>query len=152
MTKARSRREFITSTIGGAALLGVKGIGASDLTELNNDSAKPGAQKLKILVAGGHPGDPEYGCGGTIARYSEAGNEVVLLYLNRGEGGIQGKSGSSKQPDLYYYEVSDGEDTLMFYSLQSHVSEFRGIECGHKHAEAFVQQISSHSALFSPAM
>ena len=23
---------------------------------------------LKIIVTGGHPGDPEYGCGGTIAR------------------------------------------------------------------------------------
>ena len=41
---------------------------------------------LKVVVAGGHPGDPECGCGGTIARYTEAGHEVVLLYLNRGEG------------------------------------------------------------------
>jgi LmbE family N-acetylglucosaminyl deacetylase len=37
-------------------------------------------------VAGGHPGDPECGCAGTIARYDELGHEVVLLYLNRGEG------------------------------------------------------------------
>ncbi len=41
---------------------------------------------LKIVVAGGHPGDPECGCGGTVARYTELGHEVVLLYLNRGEG------------------------------------------------------------------
>ncbi len=41
---------------------------------------------LKIVVAGGHPGDPECGCAGTIARYSELGHDVVLLYLNRGEG------------------------------------------------------------------
>ncbi len=41
---------------------------------------------MKIVVAGGHPGDPECGCGGTIARYTEQGHEVVLLYLNRGEG------------------------------------------------------------------
>jgi len=41
---------------------------------------------LKIVVAGGHPGDPECGCAGTIARYTELGHEVVLLYLNRGEG------------------------------------------------------------------
>ena len=41
---------------------------------------------LKIVVAGGHPGDPECGCGGTIARYTELGHDVVLLYLNRGEG------------------------------------------------------------------
>jgi LmbE family N-acetylglucosaminyl deacetylase len=42
--------------------------------------------KLKIVVAGGHPGDPECGCAGTIARYTSLGHEVVLLYLNRGEG------------------------------------------------------------------
>ena len=42
--------------------------------------------RLKIVVTGGHPGDPECGCGGTIARYADLGHEVVLLYLNRGEG------------------------------------------------------------------
>ncbi|HEY1495078.1 MAG TPA: PIG-L family deacetylase, partial [Candidatus Solibacter sp.] len=41
---------------------------------------------MKVVVAGGHPGDPECGCAGTIARYSELGHDVVLLYLNRGEG------------------------------------------------------------------
>jgi LmbE family N-acetylglucosaminyl deacetylase len=41
---------------------------------------------MKIVVAGGHPGDPECGCAGTIARYTDLGHEVVLLYLNRGEG------------------------------------------------------------------
>src|SRR3954451_21447269 len=40
-----------------------------------------------VLVAGGHPGDPEYGCGGTIARLSQAGYRVSILYLNRGEKG-----------------------------------------------------------------
>src|SRR5947199_4094028 len=40
---------------------------------------------LKVVVTGGHPGDPEYGCGGTIARYTDLGHEVVLLYLNKGE-------------------------------------------------------------------
>jgi LmbE family N-acetylglucosaminyl deacetylase len=47
---------------------------------------------LKIIVVGGHPGDPECGCAGTIARYTELGNEVVLLYLNRGEGYCGGAS------------------------------------------------------------
>jgi LmbE family N-acetylglucosaminyl deacetylase len=41
--------------------------------------------KWKVVVTGGHPGDPEYGCGGTIARYTDAGHDVTLLYLNRGE-------------------------------------------------------------------
>jgi LmbE family N-acetylglucosaminyl deacetylase len=48
--------------------------------------AQRSAQSLKIIVAGGHPGDPECGCGGTISRYTNLGHEVVLLYLNRGEG------------------------------------------------------------------
>ncbi len=46
--------------------------------------------KLKVVVAGGHPGDPECGCAGTIARYTALGHEVVLLYLNRGEGYCSG--------------------------------------------------------------
>ena len=50
------------------------------------------APALKIIVAGGHPGDPECGCAGTIARYTELGHEVVLLYLNRGEGFCGGAS------------------------------------------------------------
>lgn len=44
----------------------------------------------KIVVAGGHPDDPESGCGGTMRRYSAAGHEVVALYLTRGEAGIPG--------------------------------------------------------------
>jgi N-acetylglucosamine malate deacetylase 1 len=46
--------------------------------------------KWKVMVAGGHPGDPECGCAGTIARYTALGHEVVLLYLNRGEGYCSG--------------------------------------------------------------
>jgi LmbE family N-acetylglucosaminyl deacetylase len=48
------------------------------------------AQRLKIIVAGGHPGDPECGCAGTIARYTDLGHDVVLLYMNRGEGYCHG--------------------------------------------------------------
>lgn len=49
----------------------------------NSENAKL-APKYKIVVTGGHPGDPEYGCGGTIARLAAQGHEVVLLYLNDG--------------------------------------------------------------------
>lgn len=45
-----------------------------------------GQSGLKIAFTGGHPGDPECGCAGTIARYSDLGHQVVILYLNRGEG------------------------------------------------------------------
>ena len=49
-------------------------------------------RKLKILVAGAHPDDPETGCGGTILRYTQAGHEVTSFYLTRGEAGIPGTS------------------------------------------------------------
>jgi LmbE family N-acetylglucosaminyl deacetylase len=48
--------------------------------------AQPSADALKIIVTGGHPGDPECGCAGTIARFTDFGHKVVLLYFNRGEG------------------------------------------------------------------
>jgi len=33
---------------------------------------------LKVACVGGHPDDPESGCGGTLARYSEAGHCVNI--------------------------------------------------------------------------
>jgi LmbE family N-acetylglucosaminyl deacetylase len=47
---------------------------------------------LKIVCSGGHPDDPESGCGGTLARYAELGHQVTILYLTRGEAGIRGAS------------------------------------------------------------
>jgi LmbE family N-acetylglucosaminyl deacetylase len=44
------------------------------------------AKPLKVVVAGGHPGDPECGCAGTISHYTDLGHKVTILYLNRGEG------------------------------------------------------------------
>ena len=61
------------------------------LAESAADSNTP-SRKLKVVVAGGHPDDPETGCGGTIARYADLGHEGGSLYLTRGEGGVQGKS------------------------------------------------------------
>ena len=48
--------------------------------------------KLKVLCVGGHPDDPESACGGTLAKFSAAGHDVRILYLTRGEAGIEGKS------------------------------------------------------------
>ena len=260
----RTRRNFVTSAISGAALIGLQGVGVTAQTTPQHMNVSPADKKLKIVITGGHPGDPEYGCGGTAALYADKGHEVVFLYLNRGEGGIDGKSGaeaatirtaealnackmlraraifatqidgqaivdashydefyrileaeqpdiiftqwpidnhrdhraistlvydawlklgkspSSKHPDLYYYEVSDGEDTFMFsptyyvditsvetrkreacyahasqspdmfYSLQEQVSRFRGVERGCKHAEAYIPHVISHSDLLPP--
>ena len=50
--------------------------------------------KMKVVVVGAHPDDPESGCGGSIARYSDLGHEVVIVYLTAGEAGIDGKSAS----------------------------------------------------------
>ena len=50
--------------------------------------------KMKVVVVGAHPDDPESGCGGSIARYSDLGHEVVIVYLTAGEAGINGKSAS----------------------------------------------------------
>ena len=49
-------------------------------------------KKIKIVCVGGHPDDPESGCGGTLAKLANAGNEVTIIYLTSGEGGIEGKS------------------------------------------------------------
>jgi N-acetylglucosamine malate deacetylase 1 len=228
--------------------VGVLAVGAARA----QSPAKASGRKLKIIVAGGHPGDPEYGCGGTVARYTELGHEVILLYLNRGDSGylekptqdmapvrmaeatkaceilkarpayagqFNGKAVvdsahhdafqtifETEKPDvvftqwpidghrdhraisalsydawlrmekkfaLYYYEVSSGEDTLMFspthyvditaaepkkraacyahasqtpdryYALQSQVAKFRGVESGYAQAEAFIRHVQS---------
>jgi len=233
-THSISRRQVLAAAIG--------------VGTLRADTPK----KLKIIVTGGHPGDPEYGCGGTVARYSDLGHDVTLLYLNRGEKGCPDTpqdAGSrvrvpeanraceilkarplfaaqcdgnavvdpahyeefrklleATRPDVlfthwpidghpdhraismlaydawlrmgkkfafYYYEVSNGEDTLMFspthfvditaaeprkraacyahasqapdkfYALQSQVTRFRGLESGHLHAEAYIRHVQS---------
>lgn len=204
-------------------------------------------RKLKVVVTGGHPGDPEYGCGGTIARYTDLGHEVCLLYLNDGVPAGKPKDGvrvaeagkacdvlkarplfagqvdgeavvdrphyeafrkllGSERPDvvfthwpidnhadhramcmlvydawlrmkksfaLFYYEVSNGEDTVQFspdhyvditataprkrvacfahasqspekfYALQEQVTRFRGVERGCGQAEGFIRHVQS---------
>ena len=52
----------------------------------------PPARPLRVLVIGAHPGDPEAGCGGTMARYAQLGYQVTALYLTRGEAGVAGAS------------------------------------------------------------
>ncbi len=71
-----NRREMLK----GAGLVA----GAAAAKASGQNAASSGMQKSKIIVTGGHPGDPEYGCGGTIARLTGLGHEVVLLYLNDG--------------------------------------------------------------------
>ena len=51
-----------------------------------------GAAPLSVVCVGGHPDDPESGCGGALSLYSARGAAVTVVYLTRGERGIPGKS------------------------------------------------------------
>lgn len=42
---------------------------------------------MNILAIGSHPDDIEFGCGGTLLKYSRGGNKVSLLVLTDGEFG-----------------------------------------------------------------
>ena len=54
--------------------------------------AESATANLKVVCVGAHPDDPESGCGGTLARYAALGHAVTIVYLTRGERGIDGKS------------------------------------------------------------
>lgn len=69
-----NRREML---VGAGMAVGATALNA---TRQYPDPARP----LRIVITGGHPGDPEYGCGGTIARLAALGHQVTLLYLNDG--------------------------------------------------------------------
>jgi LmbE family N-acetylglucosaminyl deacetylase len=244
--KRVSRREMVERI----SLLGGTVAGASIFAEVEAQASaeiQEAGRRLKIIVTGGHPGDPEYGCGGTMARYTDLGHEVILLYLNKGEWPPKSEGASrvaeakkaceilkahplyagqinskaivdaehyqafrrileAEGPDavfthwpidnhadhraismltyeawlrmgkkfaLYYYEVSNGEDTVQFspthyvditqteprkrlacyahasqtpnryYALQTQVTRLRGIESGYGQAEAFIRHIQS---------
>src|SRR5947209_12404716 len=68
------------------------GCGAAALSLTAGAADAPPSRRITVVVAGAHPGDPEAGCGGTIARYTREGHEVISLYLTRGEAGVSGKS------------------------------------------------------------
>src|SRR5215213_11123469 len=78
-----TRRQFLVHS-GVLAAAAVPGVAAA--------ADAPPRAALKVLVTGGHPDDPESGCGGTIARYADEGHDVAVLYLTRGEGGIRQKT------------------------------------------------------------
>lgn len=86
-----TRRHLLGQSVRLASALAV-GPPAETLSGKESGETEPPQRKLKVVVAGAHPDDPETGCGGTIARCSDAGHDVVVLYLTRGERGIKGKS------------------------------------------------------------
>lgn len=87
MKKNASRRNFISCSamaLGGWVLASPAATGKKTrLLQIPGNVSK----QLTIICAGAHPGDPEFGCGGTMAKYSKAGHKVTFLYLTRGEAG-----------------------------------------------------------------
>src|SRR5881296_818188 len=69
----------------------VRVMGATTLP-LESARAEFGAARMTVVCVGGHPDDPESGCGGTLVRYAALGHAVTVVYLTRGERGISGKS------------------------------------------------------------
>lgn len=78
-----SRRAFMASSLATLPMLSAGAEGPSRTEH---------TQKLHVVCVGGHPDDPESGCGGTLARYAALGHRVTIVYLTRGERGIPGKS------------------------------------------------------------
>ena len=79
-----TRRQFVKNT---AATLGL--LTLPSLLNANPDHADV---NKKIVCVGGHPDDPESGCGGTLAKLVNSGHEVTIIYLTTGEAGIPGTS------------------------------------------------------------
>jgi LmbE family N-acetylglucosaminyl deacetylase len=74
-----TRREFVSASF--AAL-------PAAWSTTGTTAAAPA--RLHVVAVGGHPDDPESGCGGTLATASAAGHRVTVVYLTRGERGIEG--------------------------------------------------------------
>jgi LmbE family N-acetylglucosaminyl deacetylase len=78
----KTRRGFFKEMTVGASLFPLA-LNASDTTA---------AAKKKVVCVGGHPDDPESGCGGTLAKLVKQGHELTIIYLTTGEAGITGKT------------------------------------------------------------
>lgn len=84
-----NRRDMLKvagAAVAGASFFGTRAFAGNTL-ESETQSTKP-----KVMVIGAHPDDPETCCGGTIIKLNEAGYEVVVVYMTKGQSGIRGKS------------------------------------------------------------
>jgi LmbE family N-acetylglucosaminyl deacetylase len=90
MKKKSARRSFIKTT---SASLGALAFAPFISGTKNNGSERNRIEKkLRVVCLGAHPGDPEFGCGGTMARFARAGHSVTFIYLTKGEAGDPSKS------------------------------------------------------------
>jgi LmbE family N-acetylglucosaminyl deacetylase len=85
MKKNPARRDFVKLSALALAGLAIRPEATRAASRPSLIDIKPADKKLNIVCLGAHPGDPEFGCGGTMARYSEAGHNVTFLYITRGE-------------------------------------------------------------------
>src|SRR5438874_9418323 len=81
-----TRRSFVQRSLAAAGPAMVAAL------PLELQPAGPGVARMTVVCVGGHPDDPESGCGGTLARYAALGHAVTVVYRTRGERGISGKS------------------------------------------------------------
>lgn len=154
-----------------AALGGIGGVlGAglplAEAVALQTSNSVHPVRRAKLVVVGGHPDDPESGCGGTMARFADLGHEVVALYLTRGEAGIAGKSHEQaaairtaecleackilKARPVFAGQIDgSSEINATRYAHHDMMNRFRGLESGHKYAEAFIRHVQSKGGLNS---
>src|SRR5712691_9197851 len=76
-----SRRHFMQLSLANVGLIPV--VTTKTLPGAKQPSADLQAttSPLKIVCVGAHPDDPESGCGGTLARYSELGHRVTIIEI-----------------------------------------------------------------------
>lgn len=79
---ATSRRNFVKNA--GAS------IGVLTMPNIVHGATLEKQAIKKFVCLGGHPDDPESGCGGTLAKLRNAGHAVTVIYLTTGEAGIPG--------------------------------------------------------------
>jgi LmbE family N-acetylglucosaminyl deacetylase len=84
--KEVTRRNFVRASVKGMAFL--------PLSAYVDPPIRGTIATLSIVCVGGHPDDPETGCGGTLAKFVKAGHKVTIIYLTNGDAGIPGKSHS----------------------------------------------------------
>jgi LmbE family N-acetylglucosaminyl deacetylase len=92
MKNRSGRRHFIKiSSVGLGSLPFAPLIAAANESTTIHEQSHA-EKKLHIVCLGAHPGDPEFGCGGTMAKYARAGHSVTFIYLTRGEAGDPNKT------------------------------------------------------------
>src|SRR5215218_10228222 len=85
-----TRRSFVGQAV---ATIGPAMVTATTLPLASAQAGSGAARTQRVACVGAHPDDPESGCAGALARYAALGHSVTVVYLTRGEGGINGKSG-----------------------------------------------------------